>query len=87
MPGHYRSTSKVGKKKVKVSKKAGKAEQAARGTAVTKRFGKPVMKQDPKNPNRKFGYATVAKTQLPDYKPKKKKPTKAASRTVYTTFK
>jgi hypothetical protein len=58
-------------KKIKVSKKAGKQLKKTIGKPVSKRYGKAVMIQDPKNPNRKIGYKTTKKTTLPPSKKRK----------------
>ena len=56
------------------SKKAVKQLKKTMGKAPTKLHGKAVMREDPKKPGRKIGYATVTKTTLPKYhKPKMKK--------------
>lgn len=57
-----------------VSKKAVRQLKKRMGKPTPKLHGKPVMKEDPKKPGRKIGYATVTKTELPKYhKPKMKK--------------
>ena len=59
-------------KKRGFSKKA--VKQLNERKAPAKAHGKPVMKDDPRKPGRKMGYATVTKTELPKYhKPKMKK--------------
>lgn len=56
------------------SKKAARQLKKTRETPPAKLHGKPVMKDDPRKPGRKMGYATVTKTVLPKYhKPKMKK--------------
>ena len=64
------------------SKKAAKSLNEQRKKAPSKRYGVAVMKDDPRKPGRKIGYATTSKTKLPDYKPKKTKKSKASKRTT-----
>lgn len=70
----------IKKHKSGVSKKAGKQLKKNMKKAPAKRYGVAVMKDDPRTPGRKVGYATVSKTKLPDYKYKKKKATSVASK-------
>lgn len=52
------------------SKKAASALNKRAKQAPSKRYGKPVMKKT--SGTRSIGYASTAKTNLPDYKPKKR---------------
>lgn len=63
-----------------VSKKAVKQLNKNRKKAPSKLYGKTVMKEDKRKPGRKVGYATVSKTKLPDYKPRKTKKSPAQKR-------
>lgn len=63
-----------------MSKKGKKHLRKVMTTPPSKLHGKAVMRDDPREPGRKYGYATVAKTELPDYKYKKKKSKSVASK-------
>lgn len=65
-----------------VSKKAVKQLKKNMKKAPSKMYGKAVMKDDPKKAGRKTGYATVSKTKLPDYKPRKTKKSAASKRST-----
>jgi hypothetical protein len=66
--------------KSNVSKKGKKQLKKLMTNPPQKVHGKAVMKDDPRKPGRKIGYATVSKTKLPDYKYKKKRATSTASK-------
>lgn len=64
------------------SKKAVRQLKKRMGKAPTKLHGKAVMRDDPKKPGRKIGYATVTKTTLPKYHKPKMKPAAVRKRST-----
>jgi len=64
----------------KTLRKAAKALNKSAKKAPSRQHGKPVMKDDPRKPGRKMGYATAESGMKAKYKYKKKKATSTASK-------